>query len=64
MVILGKSGSLKASLHYFTFFFYFVKLVIYTFMGHNLTSIDILNAWMSLNLLVLYVTACCVRSDI
>ena len=32
-------------------------------MGHDLTSIDVPCALISLNLLVLYVIACCVKSD-
>ena len=39
-------------------FFHSAKLVIYAFIGHNLTSIYVLYAWMILNLLMLYVIAC------
>ena len=44
-------------------FFALCKLVIYAFMGHNLTSIDILYAWKILNFYMLYVIACYVRSN-
>ena len=45
-------------------FLYYAKLVIYTFMGHELSSIVILHTCMSLDLFVLHVVACCVKSDI
>ena len=67
MVILRKGGSAKASSQYFTLFCIFLhseRLVIYTFMGHILISIDILYAYISLNLLAYYVIACCIRLDI
>ena len=64
MVILGKVGSAKAYSYCSVLFFsHSEKLVIYTFIGHNLSSIDILYNWISLNLLVLYIIACCIRSD-
>ena len=42
MVILRKGDSAKASSHYFTLFLHSENLVIYTFMGYNLTSVYIL----------------------
>ena len=53
MVILRKGDSAKASSHYLALFSHSEKLVIYAFMGHNLTSIYVLYAWMILNLLTL-----------
>ena len=44
IVILGKVSSGKTSSHYFALFLQFGKLVIYTFMCHNLTSIDVVSA--------------------
>ena len=64
IVILRKGDNAKASLHYFALFSHSVKLLIYAFMGHNLTSINSLYAWKILNLLMLYVIACYVRSNI
>ena len=63
MVILRKGDSAKASSHYFALFRTLQKLVIYTFMGHKLTSIYVLYAWMILTLLMLHVIACYVRSN-
>ena len=63
LVILGKGDSRKGSLHYFALFHTLKNLVIYTFMGHYLTSIDVLYAWIILNLLMLHVIACYVRSN-
>ena len=63
MIILRKGGSAKAFSHYFALFLHREKLVIYTFMGYNLNSIDIVYVWISLNLLILYVIVCCVRSE-
>ena len=47
----------------FRTFLHSEKKVISAFMGHDLTSIDILRAQTNLDLLVLYVLACYVRSD-
>ena len=44
MAILGKVSSLKASSHYFTLILNSEKLVIYSLMGNNLISRDILCA--------------------
>ena len=63
MVVLRKGDSGKASSHYFALFSHSAKLVIYAFMGHKLTSIYVLYAWMILNLLMLHVIACYVRSN-
>ena len=63
IVISRKGDSAKVSSHYFTLFPHFAKLVIYAFMDHDLTSIDILCVYMSLNLLAIYVIACCIVSD-
>ena len=54
MVIMRRS--LRTILHS-------LKLIIYTFMGHNLTSIYVLYACMILNLFMLYVVACYVKSN-
>ena len=62
MVILRKGDSAKASA-LFRIFLQPAKLVIYTFIGHKLTSIYILYAWMILTLLMLYVIAYYVRSN-
>ena len=54
------------SLHYFALFYTLqtlLKLVIFTFMGYVLTSIDIMYTYISLNLFVPHVLAGCVRSD-
>ena len=60
IVFLRKGGSVKASAIFHTFL-HSEKLVIYAFMGHNLTSIYVLYTWMILNLLTLHVIACYVR---
>ena len=41
MALLGKGGSAKVSSHYFQNFSCSVKLVIYTFIGHDLAIIDV-----------------------
>ena len=63
MVVLGKGDSAKAFSHYFALFSHYVKLVIYNFIGHKLTSIYVLYAWMILTLLMLHVIACYDRSN-
>ena len=67
MVILRKGDSAKASSHYFALFrtfSHFVKLVIYTFMGHKLTSTYVLYNLMIFTLLMLHVIACYDKSNI
>ena len=54
---------MRAFSHYFELFSHFVKSVIYTFMGHKLTSIYVLYAWIILTLLILHVIAHYVRSN-
>ena len=63
IVILRKGDNAKASSYCFALFSHSAKLVVYAFMGDDLTSINIMCTWMILNLLTLYVIAYYVRSN-
>ena len=62
MVALKKGDSVRASSHYFALL-HFAKLVSYAFMGHNLTIIYVLYAFLILYLLMLHTIACYDRSN-
>ena len=63
MVILVEGSSAKVYSYHCPLFSHFLDLIIYAYMGHKLTIIDVWYAYISLNLLALYTIACCIRSD-